>query len=89
VATEGDPQRRAGESVWTRIERQERDYAVRARRPLALMFAGVMLLNLTNLVNLAGVDLPFVVIVISGVSGVTMAVVGFVQSRRTRKWMGL
>lgn len=86
---EGDPQRRAGESIWTRIERQERDYAVRARWPLALMFAGLLLLNLTNLARLAGVDLPLVVIVISGVIGGTMGVVGFVKSRRTRKRMGL
>jgi hypothetical protein len=89
VATAGDPQRREGESVWSRIEREERNYAARARRPLNLMFAGVLLLNVINLARLVGVDPPLAAVIIFAVVGSTMAVVGFVKSRRTRKRMGL
>ncbi len=89
VATAGDPQRREGKSVWTRIQREDRDYGVRAQRPLALMSAGLVMLNVNNLALIVGVDLPLAAMILFGVVGGTMAVVGFVKSRRIRKRMRL
>lgn len=89
MATAGDAERRENESVWTRIQRQESDYAARARRPLALALAGLLLLNLTNFARMAGVALSLTFDVITFVVGLTMAVVGLVKALRTRKGLGL
>lgn len=79
----------AGQSIWARLERQDRQEAERAKGPLSLMWMGILLVNAPTLARVVGFeDLPTGVLAAFVVIGLALAVAGFVLLRSVRRKTG-